>query len=91
MGFGYMVFMVGGILASGTNLSLNSVFLGSTNLSLLSMVSKWATYGLGNDLNYIFDATLEAGVIWGTVAASVVFGAAALYLGYVFFKNDDMN
>lgn len=91
MGFGYIVFMVGGILASGTNLSLNSVFLGSTNLSLLSMVSKWATYGLGGDMNYIFEANLGVGTVLGTVAASVGIGAAAVYLGYVFFKNDDMN
>lgn len=91
MGLGYVIFMLTAALMSGTTVEVNSAFLGVSNLSLLSMVSKWATYGLGNDLNYIFDATLEAGVIWGTVAASVVFGAAALYLGYVFFKNDDMN
>lgn len=91
MGLGYVVFMFSMMLASGTTISVNSVFLGITNLTLLGMVSKWATYGLGDDMNYIFDASLSAGTIWGTVAASVGFGAAALYLGYVFFKNDDMN
>jgi len=91
MGLGYVVFMLTMATLSGTTIEVNSVFLGVTNLSLLSMVSKWATYGLGSDMNYIFDASISAGTIWGTVAASVVFGAAALYLGYVFFKNDDMN
>ncbi len=91
MGLGYVIFILTAALMSGTTVEVNSAFLGVSNLSLLSMVSKWATYGLGNDINYIFDATLEAGVVWGTVAASVVFGAAALYLGYVFFKNDDVN
>lgn len=91
MGLGYVVFMMTGVLASGTTIEVTSAFLGITNLTLLGMVSKWATYGLGNDINYIFDASISAGTIWGTVAASVVFGAAALYLGYVFFKNDDVN
>lgn len=91
MGLGYVVFMMTGVLASGTTIEVTSAFLGITNLTLLGMVSKWATYGLGNDINYIFDASISAGTICGTVAASVVFGAAALYLGYVFFKNDDVN
>jgi hypothetical protein len=91
MGLGYVVFMFSMMLASGTTISVNSVFLGITNLTLLGMVSKWATYGLGGDMNYIFDASLSAGTIWGTVVVSVGVGVAALYLGYVFFKNDDMN
>lgn len=91
MGLGYVVFMLTMTIVSGTTIEATSAFLGITNLSLLTMVSKWATYGLGNDMNYIFDASLGAGAITATVAASVVFGAAALYLGYVFFKHDDMN
>ena len=91
MGLGYVIFMLTMTIAIGTTIEVTSAFLGITNLSLLTMVSKWATYGLGNDMNYIFDASLGAGAIVGTVAASVVFGAAALYLGYVFFKHDDMN
>lgn len=91
MGLGYVVFMLTMAILSGTTIEVNSVFLGITNLTLLNMVGEWATYGLGNDINYIFDASISAGTIWGTVAASVVFGAAALYLGYVFFKNDDVN
>ena len=91
MGIGYVVFMLTMGILSGTTIEINSVFLGITNLTLLSMVSEWATYGLGGDMNYIFDASVSAGTIWGTVAASVVFGVAALYLGYVFFKNDDVN
>lgn len=91
MGLGYVIFMLTMTIANGTTIEATSAFLGITNLSLLTMVSKWATYGLGNDMNYIFDASLGAGAIVGTVAASVVFGAAALYLGYVFFKHDDMN
>ncbi len=91
MGLGYVIFILTMTIANGTTIEVTSAFLGITNLSLLTMVSKWVTYGLGNDMNYIFDASLGAGAIAGTVAASVVFGVAALYLGYVFFKHDDMN
>ena len=89
MGLGYVAFMAS-VALSGMIESC-SVFLGITNLSLLLIVSKWTTYGLGDDINYIFDASLSGRIVWGTVAASVVFGVVALYLGYVFFKNDDMN
>ncbi len=89
MGLGYVVFMVS-VALSGM-IEAFSVFLGMTNLSLLLVVSKWVTYGLGDDLNYIFDASLSGEIVWGTIAASVVIGVAALYLGYVFFRNDDMN
>ena len=89
MGLGYVAFMVSTVLTGMIDSS--SVFLGVTNLSLLLVVSKWTTYGLGDDINYIFDASLSGEMIGGTIVASAVFGLVALYLGYVFFKNDDMN
>ena len=49
------------------------------------------TIGLDAKMNYIFEASLNAEIVWGTIIASVGFGVAALYLGYVFFKNDEMN
>lgn len=90
MGLGYVIFMISSMLVESL-IGVGSVFLGITNLSLLCMVSKWGTYGLGGDMNYIYNASLGADTIFATIAASVVIGAAALYLGYVFFKNDDMN
>lgn len=89
MGLGYVVF-IASVALSGM-IEACSVFLGMTNLSLLLVVSKWTTYGLGDDINYIFDASLSGEIVWGTVATSVVIGLVALYLGYVFFKYDDMN
>lgn len=91
MGLGYVIFMITIVLTSNSVVIVSSVFLGITNLNLLSQVSQWYTYGLGNDMNYIFDASFRTGTIGGTVAASMVIGVCALYLGYVFFKNDDMN
>ena len=89
MGLGYMFFILTTYLSEVID-SFN-VFLGITNLSLLTMVSKWMTFGLDAKMNYIFEASLSAEIVWGTIIASVGFGVAALYLGYVFFKNDDMN
>ena len=89
MGLGYMFFILSPFISEVID-SFN-VFLGITNLSLLTMVSKWMTFGLDAKMNYIFEASLSAEIVWGTIIASVGFGVAALYLGYVFFKNDDMN
>lgn len=68
------------------------LFLGTSNLFSISVVDTWMNYGLSDGTNYfIYDMTLPSGDIIGTIAASVIFGAAALYIGYTFFRNDDMN
>lgn len=93
MGLGYVVFMISTMMSSMTTnvVEIGSMVLGINNLSLLLAVSKWETYGLGGDTNYIFDASLRGGIVWGTILFSLMMGLAALYLGYVFFQNDDMN
>lgn len=89
MGVGYVIFIA--IMGmAGTQHSFN-VFLGITNSILLLNVESWVTYGLGETSNYIYETSLGANVIEQTILASVVFGGAALYLGYVFFKNNDLN
>lgn len=89
MGVGYTVF----IAAMGLTEILNAfnAFLGITNMMQLLVVDKWITFGLGGDLNYIYEPPLSAGVIVQTILASVVFGVGSLYLGYVYFKNNDLN
>ncbi len=89
MGLGYLAFMSTMIITE--MIESKCVFLGVTNITWVLMVSKWQTYGLGGDINYIFDASTSAVMVWGTIAASVFFGLAALGLGYIFFKSDDMN
>ncbi len=91
MGLGYLAFMSTMMLTEMGMIGPKCIFLGVTNITWVLMVSNWQTYGLGGDLNYIFDASASAEMAWGTIGASVVFGLAALLLGYVFFKNDDMN
>ena len=86
---GYAVFMVSMFL--GEILNAFNAFLGITNMYQLLLVEKWVTFGLGGDLNYIYEAHLSAGVIVQTILASVVFGVGSLYLGYIYFKNNDLN
>lgn len=89
MGVGYAVFMA--VMFLGEILNAFNAFLGITNMLQLLLVEEWGTFGLGGDLNYIYEAPLSAGVIVQTVLASVVFGVGSLYLGYVYFKNNDLN
>ncbi len=89
MGVGYMTFMASFMIVEMCG--IQTVFLATTNLTWLQAVNKWVTYGLGNTYNYIYNMTTTPEMLFGTVIASVVFGLAALYLGYVFYQNDDMN
>lgn len=89
MGVGYAVFIA--IMGLTEILNAFNAFLGITNMMQLLVVDKWITFGLGGDLNYIYETPLSAGVIVQTILASVVFGVGSLYLGYVYFKNNDLN
>jgi hypothetical protein len=89
MGVGYLVFIA--IMGLSEILNAFNAFLGITNMMQLLLVKEWVTFGLGGDLNYIYEAPLSAGVIVQTILASVVFGVGSLYLGYIYFKNNDLN
>jgi len=89
MGVGYLVFIA--IMGLSEILNAFNAFLGITNMMQLLVVEKWITFGLGGDLNYIYEASLSAGVVWQTILASVVFGVGSLYLGYIYFKSNDLN
>lgn len=89
MGLGYLYSMVS--IYAEMLPSDGFIFLGSTNIILLSMIDVWTTYGLEGKVNFIYDAALSSSDVIGTIVVSVVVSAAALLLGYVFFKNDDMN
>ncbi|MGN0657754.1 MAG: hypothetical protein ACI4KR_13280 [Ruminiclostridium sp.] len=88
MGIGYVMLM----LEISPIFSINNGFLlGISNISLLGTVDVWTTYGLGKEMNYIYDASLGAGDIAGTILASLAASLLSLFLGYIFFKNDDIN
>jgi len=89
MGLGYLYSMVS--MYAEIFPSDGFVFFGSTNIILLSMVDIWTNYGLEGDINFIYESALPSSDIIGTIVISLIVSAAALLLGYVFFKNDDMN
>lgn len=88
MGIGYVLFM---LQISPVFPIKNSHLLGISNLSMLGTIDLWTTYGLDGELNYIFEAYLGAGDIAGTILASIAASLLSLFLGYIFFKNDDIN
>lgn len=88
MGIGYVLLM---LQVSPMFPIKSNYLLGISNLSMLGTIDMWTTYGLDGELNYIFEAYLGAGDIAGTVLASLAASLLSLFLGYIFFKNDDIN
>lgn len=90
MAAGYFVFMIGGSSATMLNLGTSPI-LGITNMNMLCIFDSWYTYGLDGKMNYIYEASLSAGQIAGTIIVSLITSALFLYLGYVYFRKDDLN
>ncbi|MBQ9140252.1 MAG: hypothetical protein IJX63_00470 [Lachnospiraceae bacterium] len=80
----------GGIMPMLTTGNMGVLGLGS--LSQLMNFTAWRTFALvGEKEITIYDASLTAGDMIGTILLSVVIGSLFLWLGYVFFKKDDLN
>lgn len=97
-GIGCMYFMVFELLLNALGVvqaaaeGIYSGILSYTSITMLLTLDSWHTYGLeAADINYIFDASLSGGEIASTVIFSLAFSALFLGMGYVFFKNDDLN
>lgn len=88
MALGYMVFV---LQISPIFDGMESHVLAITNLNMLFRIGGWYTYGIENSVNFVYDLYMEPMKIFGTVAVSLIVSAAALIIGYVFFRNDDMN
>ncbi len=86
---GYFFIMVSGMISE--TIPDGFAFMSFANLMKIGTVDAWVTYGLHDGGNFTYDPYLPADVIAQTIIVSVIVGAAALYLGYIFFKNDDMN
>lgn len=94
----YLV-MIGGTLVSIFSVTAlpvltegNLSFLGLGNLSQLMNFTAWQTFALvGEKEIIIYDASLAAGDVISTILLSVVIGGLFLWLGYFFFKKDDLN
>ena len=89
MGVSYILNILLGIVTPVGN--TNNYVLGLTNMGMLAKVDMWTSFGLGGDIYYIYLTELPLDQIITTIVVSLAVGAAALFLGYMFFKNDDMN
>lgn len=77
-----------GIQYSGVDSS--NFILGMTNLNSLINVDSWATYGL-NKIWLTFDPTLPASMIAGTIIVSLAASVLFFFIGYTFFRYDDID
>ena len=87
MALGWLSVMIGNMLI-GTG---GYFSLGITTIGKVVTVDAWSTYGLEENVNFIYDAAFPAADVALVIISSVVVSAAALYLGYIFFKKDDLN
>ncbi len=94
---GFFVYEALNIIPVSAGLKYTSCILGSSNLMKLTTVDKWTTYGLGanqslgNDKVWLtYDTMLSGGYILTTILVSVTAAALFFYLGYTFFRYDDI-
>lgn len=87
MALGWLSVMIGNMLI-GTG---GYFSLGITTIGKVVTVDSWSTYGLEENINFIYDAAFPAADVALVIISSVVVSAASLYLGYIFFKKDDLN
>jgi hypothetical protein len=67
--------------------------LGMTNIISLFSFDVWSVYsGTTSDavLHTAYDTSLSMGYTVGTIAISLVMGGLFLYMGYSYFKRDDL-
>ncbi|MGN0688814.1 MAG: hypothetical protein ACI4KH_00165 [Oscillospiraceae bacterium] len=84
---GFAVYMV------GLNLSIEggSPWLGITTIPMLYESDIWVTYGLDSTVHFSYGTSLQAETIAPVIVFSVIASAVSIYMGYFFFRNDDMN
>lgn len=89
MGISYLMCI---LLGMNIDMTMDHCFvLGISNMSVLTVINHWSSFGLGGDMYYIYETALSAEIVVPTILVSVIIGGVALLLGYTFFKNDDMH
>ncbi len=89
MGISYVACVTLGI---NTLVNEKTMFaFGMTNATAITTIDTWCSFGLGGDEYYIYETALTADIVVPTILVSVIVSGIALFLGYVFFKNDDMH
>lgn len=68
-----------------------SVLLSIINALRISYFDFYQTYSAIDLKNYyVYESGISCGLVLQTITASIIFGGVFLYLGYLFFKKDDM-
>lgn len=91
--FSFLITIFGAILPDIAK-SPKSVLLGITNLQLVGDYKGWSTYDIldiSSDRIYAYSADMTAASVLLTIAASVLFWGLCLFIGYWFFRQDDVN
>ncbi len=81
------------ILVSNINFtdSFTTLFNGLSNIFTLLSCDVMTTYGLTTDVRIIYDISTSPVEIWGTIIISLLFSVAEIWIGYIFFKKEDIN
>lgn len=89
-GYVYLFFVVE--LIMGVSVNPTSFYLGVTNMVNLLDMTSFSTYSPVHPTKtmVVYDATLNATQIGGTIVVSLIVGVVFLVLGFHFFKTDDI-
>ena len=58
---------------------------------ILTSYERWDVYGLDEDHHMILDSNVTMSDLMLTVIISLTVAAFMLYLGHLYFRNDDLN
>lgn len=84
---GFVVYMFGWFLS----MESSSPWLGMTSVSMLYQTDIWVTYGFDGKYHFSYVTTLQPETVVSVILFSLAASAICLYMGYFFFKKDDMN
>ena len=94
IGIGIILSMMIGGLADMVRHS-SSVFVSLFNMIALTEYEGWSSYNLdptvGTIRYYAYNSTIPAGLISGTIIASLFMTAFYLFMGYALFRRDELN
>lgn len=87
MATGFAVYMSGWYLS----MKSSSPWLGMTSISMLYQTDIWVTYGLDGKFHFSYGTSLQPETVVSVILFSLAASAISLFMGYFFFRKDDMN
>lgn len=89
----FMTYMVtNSMISMGLVHDSGSVLMASSNINGLLSIDTWAVYGMGSDsTHYMYDTGIAGGYIAKTVIFSLICSAVFSFIGYSFFRSDDIS